>query len=261
MPPRGKTRRTAPVQHKRAVREAISRETKSRDVQLQLIPAPKFKPIIDEIVPFAMNEIPKNSTIVVINPSVILEPKGGNIILGGGRTLKGGRDNIIIGGDVSSPLTCDSIIIGNTSKDFGDHTVTINVAGLENRGFFTNAIAYGSSTDSLGYVPSGNGKQIVASSSSRRFRTSETIFERMPDILDALAPTKTRWKEDAGIATPGEVDIGLIAEDVAKIWPMAITRDSDGQISNVRYNWVLMLLLREVQYLRTTMKKWGMKDE
>ena len=46
----------------------------------------------------------------------------------------------------------------------------------------------------------------------------------------------------------GPTQYGLIAEEVAEVYPELVTRDADGQIDGVRYDALIPLLLNELQH-------------
>jgi hypothetical protein len=66
--------------------------------------------------------------------------------------------------------------------------------------------------------------------------------------LSQLHPVTFRYKTDAS-ATP---QYGLIAEEVAKVYPELVIRDEKGRIDGVRYDELAPMLLNEVQKQQTT---------
>jgi hypothetical protein len=57
----------------------------------------------------------------------------------------------------------------------------------------------------------------------------------------------------------GTVQYGLIAEEVAKVYPELVVRDNKGRIDGVRYDELAPMLLNEVQKLQITIKAQGVK--
>jgi hypothetical protein len=51
--------------------------------------------------------------------------------------------------------------------------------------------------------------------------------------------------------------VGFIAEEVAKVFPLAVTHDKDGQAMTVDYASYIPVLLDEIQKLRYALKKHG----
>jgi hypothetical protein len=61
--------------------------------------------------------------------------------------------------------------------------------------------------------------------------------------LDKLRPVTFKLKSDA----TGTRQYGLIAEEVAKLYPELVIRDAQGRIDRVRYDELAPMLLNEVQ--------------
>src|SRR5215813_11435804 len=62
--------------------------------------------------------------------------------------------------------------------------------------------------------------------------------------LYQLRPVIFRYKEDV----QGGRQYGLIAEEVAKVYPELVTRNANGEVESVRYHEVIPMLLNEVQH-------------
>ena len=63
------------------------------------------------------------------------------------------------------------------------------------------------------------------------------------DKLNQLRPVTFHLKAEP----QGEVQYGLIAEEVAKIYPELVTHDEKGRIDGVRYDELAPMLLNELQ--------------
>jgi Uncharacterized protein conserved in bacteria len=87
-----------------------------------------------------------------------------------------------------------------------------------------------------------NGK-IGAQVSSRRFKDEITPLDRASEAIYALKPVSFRYKAEIEPTRPR--GFGLIAEDVEKVSPDLVTRDSDGKVSSVRYDAINAMLLNE----------------
>jgi hypothetical protein len=66
------------------------------------------------------------------------------------------------------------------------------------------------------------------------------------DRLDHLRPVTFRLKSDP----KGPLQYGLIAEEVAQVYPDLVVRDNNGRIDSVRYDELAPLLLRNMQLER-----------
>jgi len=64
-------------------------------------------------------------------------------------------------------------------------------------------------------------------------------------LLD-LRPVTFRYKQDAS----GERQYGLVAEEVAKVYPELVVRSGTGEVQSVKYEELIPMLLNEVQHQR-----------
>lgn len=88
----------------------------------------------------------------------------------------------------------------------------------------------------------GPGNQLTdATLSSRRFKKDIAPVEKLSEGILALKPVTFHWKTD----TTNEPEFGLVAEEVAEVNPAWTTRDSQGEVSGVRYDAIPILLLNE----------------
>ena len=91
-----------------------------------------------------------------------------------------------------------------------------------------------------------NQGQLGTISSSRRFKTDIQDMAEASSGLMRLRPVTYRYKQPyADGSMP--IDYGLIAEEVAEIYPDIVTHSSDGQVETVQYQKVNAMLLNEVQ--------------
>jgi hypothetical protein len=88
--------------------------------------------------------------------------------------------------------------------------------------------------------------QLGVASSSRRFKEDIQDMSDASDGLMRLRPVTFRYKQpfDDG-AKP--IQYGLIAEEVAEVYPDLVARSADGQIETVKYQLLDPMLLNEVQ--------------
>ena len=59
-----------------------------------------------------------------------------------------------------------------------------------------------------------------------------------------MRPVTFRYKQDP----QGQQQYGLIAEEVAKVYPELVTKGADGKIESVQYHELIPMLLNEVQH-------------
>jgi endosialidase-like protein len=83
--------------------------------------------------------------------------------------------------------------------------------------------------------------QIAACSSSVRYKTALRPFTGGLDLINRLHPISFTWKDG------GMRDVGLGAEDVAKVEPLLVTRNAGGEIEGVKYDRINVVLINAVK--------------
>jgi hypothetical protein len=84
-----------------------------------------------------------------------------------------------------------------------------------------------------------------ADESSRRFKTEIETIDDAQSLLDQLRGVRFQWKDD------GDPDIGLIAEEVAKVFPELVTYEADGStIRGLRYAPLVAVLIEAAKKQR-----------
>jgi hypothetical protein len=74
-----------------------------------------------------------------------------------------------------------------------------------------------------------NGR-LASCSSSLRYKTDLRPFNRGLNLINRLHPITFKWKSDQSL------DLGLGAEDVAKVEPLLVTKNEMGQVEGVKYD-------------------------
>lgn len=157
-----------------------------------------------------------------------------------------GSGNVALGRDAGRGATTgsDNIFIGNVGGS-GDSGV-IKIGDSDNTSTFIDGI--------FGVTPAGgvqvyvnSSNQLGTASSSRRFKEEIEDMEDASAGLLALRPVTFRYKEEAVGDGQRSVEFGLIAEEVAEIYPELVVYDEDGEPYSVRYGVLTPLLLNEVQ--------------
>ena len=152
-----------------------------------------------------------------------------NIAVGAsaGSHLTTGSNNIDIGANVLGVAgEANTIRIGKS----GVQTKTV-VAGIHGVGVTGIAVVVGS-TGQLGVAPS-----------SQRFKAEIKPMGKASEGILALKPVTFRYKKD--IDPDSIPQFGLVAEEVEKVNPALVTRDSNGESYTVRYEAVNAMLLNE----------------
>lgn len=155
-----------------------------------------------------------------------------------------GSNNIALGGSAGINLTTGggNIDIGNNGVAGESNTIRIGagqtttfIAGIRN--------GIGNGTGVAVYVD--NTGQLSPTVSSARFKDDIRDMSDSTRALMKLRPVRFRYKKD--IDPSGLEQYGLVAEEVAKVYPGLVVYDDKGQPQTVRYHFVNAMLLNEVQ--------------
>jgi endosialidase-like protein len=155
-----------------------------------------------------------------------------------------GSTNIALGYGAGTNLSTGSnnICIGNAGVVGESNTLRIG-SGVQTATF----VAGISGQTSPGGVPVGvnSAGKLGTTASSRRFKEGIRDIGAESDGLMRLRPVVFRYKRD--LDPTGLVQYGLIAEEVAEVYPDLVAYGKDGQPEAVRYHLINPLLLNEVQ--------------
>ena len=99
--------------------------------------------------------------------------------------------------------------------------------------------------DSLGAAGSAHlcindSNQVSTCSSSARYKSNVKNFGFGLNLVRQLRPVSFSWKQS------GTPDLGLVAEDVAKVEPLLTTKNDKGEIEGVKYDRVSVVLVNAV---------------
>ncbi len=158
------------------------------------------------------------------------------------RSAKTGNNNIAVGYEAGYNLTTGSnnIEIGSKGLATDYNMIKIGVEGLQAKTFIAGI--YKTSVSGSAVMVNSNG-QLGVVVSSERFKTDIAPMGSNIAKLQALRPVKFHLKTDPH----GAVQYGLIAEEVAKVYPELVIRDEAGRIDGVRYDELAPMLLNEMQ--------------
>jgi hypothetical protein len=155
-----------------------------------------------------------------------------------------GSGNVAVGSSACYFTTGDNnICIGNAGAAGQGGTIRIGTKGVHGDTFIAGIFGT-SSSNGVGVFVNSQG-QLGTDTSSRRFKEEIRDIGEESDGLMRLRPVAFRYKPD--IDPAGLQQYGLIAEEVAEVYPDLVAYDSDGQPVTVRYHLVNALLLDEVQ--------------
>jgi Chaperone of endosialidase len=153
-----------------------------------------------------------------------------------------GSSNTGVGYHAGANLTTGSnnIDIGSPGTAGDNNTIKIGVQGTQTAAYIAGI--YGHSLTGSEVVVTSSGELGVVSS-SERFKTAIAPMGSDTAKLGQLRPVTFKLKADA----TGTRQYGLIAEEVAKVYPELVIRNEAGRIDGVRYDELAPMLLNEVQ--------------
>jgi hypothetical protein len=177
--------------------------------------------------------------------SLQLNTVGANNVAAGYQALYGntkGSNNVALGRDAGYNLTSGSnnIDISNEGLAGDNDTIKIGAASTQTKTYIAG-IENSKVTGAAVYVTASGQLGVLASSA--RYKTAIAPMGTRTHDLDRLRPVTFHLKNDPR----GTVQNGLIAEEVAKIYPELVIRDAAGRIQGVRYDELAPMLLNEVQ--------------
>ena len=158
-----------------------------------------------------------------------------------------GGNNVAIGNNAAGNVgsgNSDNIHIGNPGSSADNGAIRI---GNSQSSFFAAGIR-GVATGANNAVPvliDSNG-QLGTASSSRRFKEDIQDMGDASRALLRLRPVTFRYQKPFDDGSK-PIQYGLIAEEVADVFPDLVARSADGQIETVKYQVLDSLLLNEVQ--------------
>jgi hypothetical protein len=159
-----------------------------------------------------------------------------------------GSYNVGIGYEAGYNLTSGSnnIDIANHGMAADSGVIRIGIPGTQTQAFVAG-VATAQITGSAVYVTSNGQLGVLAS--SERYKTAIAPMGANTEKLEQLRPVSFHLKSDPN----GAVQYGLIAEEVANVYPELVIRDEAGKIQGVRYDELAPMLLNEVQQLKREM--------
>ena len=134
----------------------------------------------------------------------------------------------------------NNIEIGNPGTINESDTLRIGINGTQKRTFIAGIS--GTTISGADVVVSSTGQLGIATSSARYKYDIRGIGGASAGLM-RLRPVSFRYKSDPSRT----LQYGLVAEEVARMYPELVTRDTDGKLQSVRYLEFTALLLNELQ--------------
>jgi hypothetical protein len=159
-----------------------------------------------------------------------------------------GNYNVGIGYAAGYYLTggSDNIDIANWGAAGDNGIIRIGTSGSQTAFFAAGVFGVASTLGNAVDVMVDSNGQLVTRNSSIRFKEDVHDMAATSDGLMHLRPVTYRYKQ-ANADGSKPIDYGLIAEEVAEVYPDLVVKNADGQIQTVQYQKLTPMLLNEVQ--------------
>ena len=159
--------------------------------------------------------------------------------------------NIALGYQAGYNLTSggNNIYIGNAGAVGGSENNTIYLGGSQTSAYLAGVYSQAPNNSATAvpvYIDS-TGKLGTVQSSQRYKDDIRDMSEASRRLLE-LRPVTFHYKQPTADGSK-PLEYGLIAEEVAKVYPDLVVRDKDGQVDTVQYQKLTPMLLNEVQRL------------
>lgn len=170
----------------------------------------------------------------------------GNTALGKGAlgAIKTSSNNIAVGNSAGASLTSgdNNIYFGsNPLVSSESNTMRLGQFNTQTRTFIAG-VAGATVTGPTVHIDVATGQLGIVTSSARYKRDIASMGAQSRGLF-SLRPVTFRYKQD-----PKRIrQYGLIAEEVAKVYPEIVTRRADGVIESVEYDELIPMLLNELQ--------------
>ena len=191
-----------------------------------------------------MNGAGERNTVVGYAAGQSLLDQSRNTVIGtfAGR-LGGGSDNIAVGYEAGYIfLGNHNILIGNRGVPLDSATVRIGEAPNQTR-FFAAGVS-GAAVSGAPVVVDADG-QLGVAPSTRAMKDEIQDMQESSEGLYQLRPVTFRYKE--AVAGAKGLQYGLIAEEVAAVYPDLIQYGPDGRPQTILYHLLTPMLLNELQ--------------
>jgi hypothetical protein len=151
-------------------------------------------------------------------------------------------------GTASFTITASNVTFEDRTVDESGHLTFIGTAATGTHPMYTNT--------SLRVNPSAGSITATAftETSTRELKDNIIPIEPDPAKMEQLSPVRFTWKKS------GKDDIGLIAEEVAEIYPEFVEYDQAGNPIGVHYSRLVTVLIKELQEHRKILNKLMTKE-
>jgi hypothetical protein len=172
-----------------------------------------------------------------------------------------GFGNTALGANAGSDLTTgdNNIDIGYNVVGLAAESNTIRIGNTDITDTFIRGISGATASGGAGVFVNANGK-LGTLTSSARFKDAIKPMDKSSEAILELRPVCFHYKKE--IDPQGIPQFGLVAEEVEKVNPDLVIRDTEGKPQTVRYEQIDAMLLNEflkehkrVEELKSTIQR------
>jgi hypothetical protein len=163
-----------------------------------------------------------------------------------------GSSNIALGYQSGFNVTTGSnnIEVGSQGTATDDSAIRIGTQGTQTATYIAGITGTPmTGGQAVNVVVSSSGQLGVRPSSARYKRDIQPLSNRSQGLWQ-LRPVTFRYKQDPS----NERQYGVIAEQVAKVYPELVVRDTKGEVESVQYEELIPLMLNAMQRQRDEMQ-------
>ncbi|MGB7070248.1 MAG: tail fiber domain-containing protein [Pyrinomonadaceae bacterium] len=195
------------------------------------------------------NVIGSNNTVIGANASL-----DGATSLSYATVIGAGAEPDSGAGQANNTITLGRVIdlvhvpgdvqLGGSRSPTGSERLRLRVAESAYFGGYLEVGTLGN-TGSTTVCHNSNSKRLSTCSSSLRYKTNVFPFKSGLSLVHKLQPISFRWRSG------GMTDLGLGAEDVAKVEPLLVTHNDQGEVEGVKYDRIAVVLVNAVKEQQT----------
>jgi Chaperone of endosialidase len=136
----------------------------------------------------------------------------------------------------------NNIYIGNQGA--GDESQTIRIGTAQAQTFMAGIVPTNLGGGEIVAIDPATGRLGIASLSSARYKQDIAPMGARSEGVLQLRPVTFAYKDDA----KATMHYGLVAEEVAAVYPQLVTYAPTGEVRAVRYQELIPMLLNELQH-------------
>jgi len=170
----------------------------------------------------------------------------GSAALGSNTT---GNNNIAIGNGAANNVSggnSNNIHIGSQGSSADSGTIRIGTPGTQTSFYVAGVNGVTTTNSAVPVLIDTTNGQLGVASSSRRYKEDIQDMGDASSGLLRLHPVTFRYRQPFADGSK-PIEYGLIAEEVAEVYPDLVAHSADGQIETVKYQVLDSMLLNELQ--------------